>query len=222
MEAGILSPTEQRVLGSLVEKQITTPDYYPLTLNALTNACNQSSNRDPVVSLDEPVVVRALDSLREKKLAYLFGGAQSRVPRYGHNFSEALELTPAETALLCELLLRGPQTVGELRSRASRMYAFDSLPEVEAVLDELAARRPRALVVKLPRQTGMKESRYAHLLGGEVRPEPGEPALRPEAATLEVRAENERIGRLEGEIASLRKELADVREQLAKFRQQFE
>ncbi len=222
MDAGILSPTEQRVLGSLVEKQVTTPDYYPLTLNALTNACNQSSNRDPVVSFDETAVVRALDSLRDKKLAYLFDGAQSRVPRYGHKFSEAFVLAPAETALLCELMLRGPQTVGELRGRASRMHSFDALSEVEGVLDSLAARSPRPLVAKLTRQAGMKECRYAHLLGGEIRIEPGNLAPRPEAATLAVRAEDGRIGKLEAEVAALRQELADVRDQLARFRQQFE
>jgi hypothetical protein len=222
MDPALLSATEQRVLGSLVEKQVTTPDYYPLTLNALTNACNQSSNREPVVSFDETTVVRALDSLREKKMAYLFDGAQSRVPRYGHKFAEALELTPPETAILCELMLRGPQTVGELRGRASRMHAFEALSEVEGVLDTMAARSPRPLVVKLARQAGMKECRYAHLLGGEVRVEPVKLAPRPEAATLAVRAEDGRIGRLEAEIAALRRELVDLRDQLARFRQQFE
>lgn len=222
MDPAILSATEQRVLGSLVEKQVTTPDYYPLSLNALTNACNQSSNREPVVSFDETTVVRALDSLREKKMAYLFDGAQSRVPRYGHRFAEAFALAPAETAVLCELMLRGPQTVGELRGRASRMHAFESLSEVEGVLEGLAARPAKHLVARLPRQTGMKECRYAHLLGGEVRVEPAKLTPRPEAATLAVRAEDERMGRLEAEIAALRRELGELRDQLAQFRRQFE
>ena len=221
-EAGILSATEARVLGCLIEKELTTPDYYPLTLNALTNACNQSSNRDPVVSFDELAVVRALDSLRDRKLAYLFGGAQSRVPRYGHTFSEAFELAPAETAVLCELMLRGPQTVGELRTRASRMHPFATLPEVEAVLADLAARSPRPLVVRLARQSGMKEPRHAHLLSGDVQVEPAEAALRPEPATLAVRAENERMGKIEEELAALRSEVADLRDQLAQFRRQFD
>jgi uncharacterized protein YceH (UPF0502 family) len=222
MDSAILSATEQRVLGSLVEKQVTTPDYYPLSLNALTNACNQSSNREPVVSFDETAVVRALNLLREKKLAYLFDGAQSRVPRYGHRFAEVFELAPPETAILCELMLRGPQTVGELRGRASRMHAFEALSEVEGVLEGLATRSPKPLVVKLARQSGMKECRYAHLLGGEVRVEPVKLAPRPETATIAVRVEDGRIGRLEAEVADLRRELGDVRDQLARFRQQFE
>jgi uncharacterized protein YceH (UPF0502 family) len=162
MDTPPLSPSEIRVLGALIEKQITTPDYYPLTLNSLTNACNQLTNRDPVVSYDEQTVVRALDALREKRLATLFSGAESRVAKYKHTLTDAILLTPAEVALLCVLMLRGPQTVGELRTRAERLFPFDNLPEVEEALNALAARPERPLVAKLPRQPGTKESRYAH------------------------------------------------------------
>ncbi len=218
-EIAILSPAEVRVLGALVEKQITTPDYYPLTLNALTNACNQSSNRDPVVAFDETTVVRALDALREKKLAYLTTGGQSRVPKYSHRLGERLELNPAETAVLCELMLRGPQTDGELRGRASRMHAFAALAEVGTVLEALTA---RSLVQKLARQTGFKEPRYVHCLGGPVAIEAGEVAPPPEPATLAVRAETERLARLETEVAALRAELVRVRQDLEAFRRQFQ
>src|SRR4051812_3004950 len=191
-----LTAAEVRVLGSLIEKQITTPDYYPLTLNALTNACNQLTNRDPVVAFDETTVVRALDGLRDKRLATLFAGAESRVAKYKHTLTDRLLLTPAEIAVLCVLMLRGPQTVGELRTRSERLFAFDTLPEVEETLNVLAARQSQPLVTKLPRQPGTKESRYAHLLAGP--PEPASPTStetgpRPEPATLVVRAENERI-----------------------------
>src|SRR5262245_31849446 len=158
-----LTPAEVRVLGSLIEKQITTPDYYPLTLNALTNACNQLSNRDPVVAFDEQTVVRALDGLREKRLATLFSGAESRVAKYKHTLNDALLLTPAEVALLCILMLRGPQTLGELRTRSERLYRFEAMSEVEETLSALAARLPQPLVARLPRQPGTKESRFAQL-----------------------------------------------------------
>jgi uncharacterized protein len=217
-----LNPSEIRVLGSLIEKQITTPDYYPLTLNALTNACNQLTNRDPVVSFDEQTVVRALDSLREKRLATLFSGAESRVAKYKHTLRDRLLLTPGEVALLCVLMLRGPQTVGELRTRSERLFAFDTLPEVEETLNALATREPRPLALKLPRQPGTKESRYAHLLSGPVELPPAEPSLRPEPATLAVRAENERFAKLEQDTADLRRELAELKQQFAEFRRQFE
>lgn len=216
-----LDPAEVRVLGSLLEKELATPDYYPLTLNALTLACNQTSNRDPVVSFDEATVVRALDRLREKRLAYLFGGAQSRVPRYGHRLADS-ELGRPEIAVLCVLMLRGPQTIGEVKTRTGRMHEFAGLEETEAVLDALAARPSGALVAKLPRQPGLKEQRYAHLLGGPVdlrvaAPEPG-----PEPATLAVRSEGERLGRLEQEAAALRWELAELKREFAAFRSQFD
>jgi uncharacterized protein YceH (UPF0502 family) len=219
-----LSATEVRVLGSLVEKSVTTPDYYPLTLNALTLACNQLTNRDPVVSFDETTVVRALEGLREKRLASLFSGAESRVAKYKHSLTDALLLTPGEVGLLCVLLLRGPQTLAELRTRTERFQPFDSLAETEEALQALAARQPQPLVVKLPRQPGTKEPRYAHLLSGPVDAlsAPAAAELRPEPARLVVQAENERITKLEREIVELRDELAEVRRQLAEFREQFE
>ena len=217
-----LNGTEIRALGCLIEKQITTPDYYPLTLNALVNACNQLTNREPVVSYDEQTVVRALDGLREKRLATLFTGAESRVAKYKHTLSDAILLTPAEIALLCVLMLRGPQTVGELRTRAERLFAFDSLPEVEETLNVLAVRQPQPLATKLPRQPGTKESRYAHLLSGPIEIVANAAAPRPEPATLAVRAENERIAKLEEETAALRRELAELKQQFAEFRKQFE
>jgi uncharacterized protein len=219
-----LNATEIRVLGSLIEKQISTPDYYPLTLNALTNACNQLTNRDPVVSFDDTTVVRALDGLREKRLATVFAGAESRVAKYKHTLTDRLLLTPAEIALLCVLMLRGPQTVGELRTRSERLFNFDSLPEVEETLNALSIREPQPLVTKLPRQPGTKEARYTQLLAGPVAAaSPSEPrAPAPEPATLAVRAENERIAKLEQESAELRRELAELKQQFAEFRKQFE
>lgn len=218
-----LSPAEVRVLGALIEKQITTPDYYPLTLNALTNACNQLTNRDPVVAFDEPTVVRAIDGLREKRLATLYTGAESRVAKYKHTLTDALLLTPGEIALLCVLLLRGPQTLGELRPRTERLFKFDNLPEIEASLDALAARQPQSLVAKLPRQPGTKESRFAHLLAGPVvgtAEATPEPAAAPSASAAPTAVE--RLGRLEQEVADLRRELAEVRQTLADFRKQFD
>ena len=217
-----LGPAEVRVLGCLIEKEITTPAYYPLTLNALTNACNQSSNRDPVFALDEAAVVRALDLLRERKLAFLFSGADSRVPKYGHRSAEAFALPTDQLAVLCELMLRGPQTVGEVRGRASRMHEFSTLAQAEAALEALAARTPSPLALKLPRQTGFKEARYAQLLGGP--PVEGAPGTAPrlEPAVVAVRLENERLAKLEAEIADLRRELAELRQQLAAFRRQFD
>ena len=213
-----LSPVEVRVLGCLIEKDITTPDYYPLTLNALTNACNQSSNRDPVVSYAEHDVVRGLDLLREKKLAFMFQGADSRVAKFGHRMAETFELPRPETAVLCVLLLRGPQTPGELRGRTARMHEFASLDEVEAALNEMISRTPAALAVKLPRQPGMKEQRYAHLLSGEVHT--AAPAPAPGAAAPAERAEDGRLARLEGEAAALRVEVAALKREIEEFRKQ--
>ncbi len=213
-----LNAAEARVLGSLIEKQITTPDYYPLTLNALTNACNQLTNRDPVVAFDETTVVRAIEGLRGKRLATLFAGQESRVAKYKHTLTDALLLTPAEVALLCVLLLRGPQTIGELRTRCERMFAFDTLPEVEEALNALAARQPQPLVAKLPRQPGTKESRYAQLLTGPIDTHAAatsEKSLPVEPATAIVRVENERIAKLEQEVAELK-------QQFAEFKKQFE
>lgn len=216
----ILNNVEVRVLGCLVEKELTTPEYYPLSLNALTNACNQKSNREPVLTLEEADVVRALDSLRFKQLA-LQSAEGGRVPKYRHALVEKLRFPPAELAVLAELLLRGPQTVGELRTRAERMHAFPDLAAVEGVLEELLARTP-PLVTRLPRQPGRKESRYAHLFSGE--PELAVEALSPspEPARLRVMAENDRIAKLEGEVAELRLEVSELRRMVREFQSQFE
>ena len=220
----ILTPAEVRVLGSLIEKQITTPEYYPLTLNALTNACNQVSNRDPVVSFDDRIVARALESLRDKKLVWLVTGVGSRVPKYEHRMAEAFTLAEQEVAVVCVLMLRGPQTPGEIRGRTARMYEFQSLEEVDQVLDALMAVDPNPFVIKLPRQPGTKEARYAHLLGGEVKLEEAAQASapKPEAATLEVRAENERLAKLEHEMETLQLELNELKQQFLEFKKQFE
>jgi uncharacterized protein YceH (UPF0502 family) len=218
----ILTPEEVRVLGSLIEKEITTPEYYPLTLNALTNACNQISNRDPVVSFDEKTVARALESLREMKLAWMVTGV-GRVPKYEHRLNEALQLAEQEVAVLCVLMLRGPQTVGEIRGRTGRLYEFKELEEVELTLQALMAAQP-PLVLRLPRQPGTKEPRYAHLLAGDVQVEEREVAKPPrlEPATLEVRQENERFSKLEVEVAQLRAELDMLKERFFEFKKQFD
>ena len=221
MEA-LLNSVEVRVLGALIEKEITTPEYYPLTLNSLTTACNQKSNRDPVVSLEEKVVVRALESLREKGLARQVSGVDMRVPKHYHLFDEKMGLTRPQVAALCVLMLRGPQTVGEIRGRSGRLYEFADLEEVERVLVELAERTEGALVVQLARQPGRKESRYAHVLMGEPEEEDAQTEGPVDAAALEVRAENERIAALEEQVKALRDELADVRSAFAQFKEQFE
>jgi hypothetical protein len=219
----ILNETEVRVIGSLIEKQVTTPEYYPLTLKALTNACNQTSNREPVVSLDEKQVARALESLREKNLAYVFYGSDSRVPKYKQMMSDLYHLTPPERAVLCVLMLRGAQTVGELRGRTSRLYEFADLAEVEATLEALIARDDPPLVARLTRQAGQKEARFAHLLSGEVTlTETPQSAPRTEPVMREVQAENERVARLEAQVETLRQQVAELRQQLDDFRKQFE
>ncbi len=221
-----LDPVAVRVLGALVEKQLTTPDYYPLTLNALVNACNQLSNREPVMDLDETAVLRAIGVLREHRLATLFTGAESRVAKYKHTLTDALLLTPGEVALLCVLFLRGPQTLGELRPRTERIFRFDTLPETEAALAVLAERQPQPLVAKLPRAPGTKESRYAHLFGGPV--EAAESGSAPAPAALiasplaPVPAAADRLARLETEAVALRAELAELKAEFARFRAQFD
>jgi len=215
----MLDAVEARVIGALVEKAVTTPDYYPLTLNALVNACNQTSNRDPVMALDAAAVTRALESLRDKRLAFVFEGAASRVTKYGHKFAETLGLSGPETAVLCVLLLRGPQTVGEIRGRTGRLHEFAALAEVESTLQSLAARAPQPLVVRLPRQSGFKESRYAHLLSGSPEVVPAEPpAAAATGAAAAGAAEGDRLARLEQEVADLRRELAELKAQLGEFR----
>ncbi len=216
-----LDEVEVRVLGALVEKQLATPDYYPLTLNALVNACNQISNRDPVVAYDERTVERAVDSLRGKNLAYVFYGSESRVPKYKHVMTEIFRLSAPELAAMCVLMLRGPQTVGEVRGRTGRLHNFADLGEVEATLDGLA-KREEPLVTKLPRQAGRKEARYAHLLGGM--PVVEEEAEESRGGARESRAGGggERVARLEAEVEALRGELAELRRRFDEFEKQFE
>ena len=215
----LLSDAECRVLGSLIEKEVTTPEYYPLSLNALINACNQKSNRDPVMNLDESAVREALHSLSQQSLVRSVSGSDSRVTKYEHRLQEAFNFYRHEIALLCVLLLRGPQTPGELRGRAERMHNFDDLNAVQSSLQHLMKRDP-PLVKVLPRHPGTKESRYAHLLAGDV----AAYESKPEAETISTAnsADSERISRLEGEIAALQKEIADLRQQFAQFRKQFE
>jgi len=215
-----LNNIEVRVLGSLIEKELTTPEYYPLSLNSLTNACNQKSNRDPVTTLAEEDVVQALDSLRFKQLVVLSADS-GRVSKYRHLLAEKLGLMPAELAVICELLVRGPQTVGELRTRGERMHPFGDLAAVEEVLQELI-QRGNPLIMLMARQAGRKEGRYAQLFSGppECVEETSEP--RPEAARQRVAAENERIAKLEEEVAALRSEVVELQQMMAEFKAQFE
>src|SRR5579871_398883 len=224
----LLNDIETRVLGSLIEKDITTPDYYPLSLNALVNACNQKNNRDPVMTLDEAAVRQALTSLQEKRLAGPAGGADSRVPKYEHRLQEAFNFDRREVAVVCVLLLRGAQTPGELRGRTERMYHFDALEDVVSTLDRLAQREP-PLVCMLARQPGTKEYRYMHLFSGQpLEPTVSRAAMEREAAAAASEpvapavAPAQRLARLEEEVASLRQELSVMQEQLAEFRKQFE
>ncbi len=211
----VLTAPEIRVLGCLMEKEMATPEYYPLSLNALLNACNQKSNREPVVSYDEETVLRALQTLREKR--FILQSDASRVTKYEQTFSKNRNLLRKEAALLCLLLLRGAQTVGELRGRADRLYEFADLADVERTVNNLAE---MDLVVRLARQPGRKECRFAQLLGGEIvmeeaETETAEPApLRP--------GQTERIRVLEEELDSLKKEVADLRQTFTDFRKQFE
>jgi uncharacterized protein len=211
-----LTEVEARVVGALVEKQLTTPEYYPLTLNALVAACNQKTNREPVVSYNEETVSQALDDLRERNLVYVFYGSTSRVPKYKHMLPSVYELEPSEVAILCVLLLRGPQTVGELRERTGRLYDFHGIGDVNESLDSLM-RRDEPLVVKLERQAGQKEARFAHLLSGEVTSyQP------PEKSFSRGAAENERIEKLEQELENLRSEFNLFRQSFEDFKRQFE
>ena len=215
-----INDIEVRVLGSLIEKELTTPEYYPLSLNSLTNACNQKSNRDPIMALTEDDVVRALDSLRFKQLVVLSADG-GRVPKYRHLLAEKMGLIPAEQAIICELLVRGPQTVGELRTRGERMHPFGDLAAVEAVLQELM-QREKPLIALLPRQPGRKEGRYAQLFSGMPDVTVEEQRTAPEAARVRVTAENDRIAKLEAEVTALRDEVADLRRMMDEFRRQFE
>jgi hypothetical protein len=216
----LLTGVEARVLGALIEKDITTPDYYPLSLNALVNACNQKNNREPVMTLDEEAVRGALDSLQAQRLAGPASGADSRVTKYEHRLQEVFNFDRRETAILCVLLLRGPQTPGELRGRTERMYRFEELDDVVSTLDKLSQREP-SLVTVLPRQPGTKESRYMHLLSGQPEfvgvAQPSH-AMAPAGSS----SDSSRIARLESDVVALRKELSEVQQQLAAFRKQFE
>ena len=214
----ILNDFEIRVLGSLVEKQVTTPEYYPLTLNSLTAACNQKNNRNPVTSYSENEVAQALETLREKNLTYVFHGSTSRVPKYKHVMPEVMHLKPAELALMCTLMLRGPQTTGELRSNSSRLHEFSGLEEVDATVNSLITHEPEALAVRLPRQAGQKEARFAHLLSGEIPIE--EPVS--EVAAIKTRGREDRVAMLEGEIEDLKGQIAQLREQFEVFKKQFD
>lgn len=212
-----LTDVEVRVLGSLIEKQLTTPEYYPLTLNALTAACNQKTNRDPVVNYDDTTILAAIDSLRDKNLVYLYYGSTSRAVKYKHMVNSVYELDPPAVAIIAVLFLRGPQTIGELRERTGRLHEFSGLGEVQETLDELT-RRDEPLVVRLERQPGQKEARFAHLLSGEV---DTAVVVAAPAAQLPVPADS-RIEKLEKEVESLRAELFSFRETFDEFRKQFD
>jgi uncharacterized protein YceH (UPF0502 family) len=226
----ILTEIETRVLGALIEKDITTPDYYPLSLNALVNACNQKNNRDPVMTLDESAVRDALATLQEKRLAGPASGADSRVTKFEHRLQEVFNFDRREIAVVCGLLLRGPQTPGELRSRTDRMYHFEALEDVVSTLDHLAQREP-PLAQILPRQPGTKESRYTHLFSGEplMSADDANMALADanvvraaSKATASTTGLADRVHTLEEEVSRLRQDLAEVQQQLANFRKQFE
>ncbi len=222
----LLDAVEVRVLGALVEKETTTPEYYPLSVNALINACNQKSNRDPVMTLDEEAVRRALRSLAEQTMARSASG-DSRVAKFEHRLNELYNFHRHEIAVLCVLMLRGPQTPGELRTRSERLYAFEDLDAVHAALNLLMRREP-PLVKILPRQAGTKESRYMHLLSGDVAPEESVSAV-DEVASIGSgnpaglsSANADRIRDLENEVNQLRRELETLREQFATFQRQFQ
>jgi uncharacterized protein YceH (UPF0502 family) len=218
-----LSEVAARVLGALVEKEIATPEYYPLSLNALVNACTQKTNREPVMNLDEDAVTAAMRSLSDLELAGAANTNDSRVRKYEHRLGEAFNFTRPEIAVLCVLLLRGAQTPGEIRGRGERLHHFEELSDVQAALQKLMAREP-ALVKVLARQPGTKESRYVHLMSGDV-----EDSAPSEGAHENVRessggeaGEAARIARLESELAALKHGLAELKQQFAQFRKQFE
>jgi len=218
----ILNDTEARILGALIEKQVTTPEYYPLTLNSLMLACNQKNNRTPVTAYDEATVAQSLETLREKNLAYVFYGSTSRVPKYKHVLPEVMHLSQPELALICVLLLRGPQTPGELATRGFRLHEFSGLEEVESTLNSLISREPDPLVTRLARQPGQKEARFAHLLSGEVSID----TVHEEAAPTRGRGRGEihgdRMAALESEVERLRSEVLSLKEQFEGFKKQFE
>lgn len=212
----LLNEIEARIVGCLIEKEATTPEYYPLTLNALVAACNQKSNRFPVVEYDDKTVSQALEDLREKNIVYVFYGSNSRVPKYKHILPKLLEIDRHEVAILCVLMLRSFQTIGELRERTSRIYEFESLDEVHQTLDELK-KRDEPLILELPKQPGQKEARYAHLLSGEISAE----AIATTTFTP-AQAKQDQIAKLEAEIEELKNGFAALRVEFEEFKKQFE
>jgi hypothetical protein len=216
-----LNAIETRVLGALVEKDIATPDYYPLSLNALVNACNQKNNRDPVMTLDEGAVRDALEGLQSERLAGPASGADSRVTKYEHRLQEVYNFSRGEIAVLCVLLLRGPQTPGELRGRTERMHSFEDLDQVQFALQKLMQREP-PLAAVLPRQPGTKEARYAHLMSGEVEVGPELASFPPHASSRGESGDGERLLHLEEEVAELKAKLERLESQLAEFQKQFQ
>jgi len=215
----ILNDIEARIVGSLVEKQLTTPEYYPLTLNALINACNQKSNRDPMMLLDETTVTNALERLRDRNIVYVFYGSTSRVPKYKHMLPAIYELEPPEVAIVAVLLLRGAQTIGELRTRTERLHDFVGLGEIQETIDGLT-RRDDPLIVKLPVQPGQKEARFMHLLSGEIDVEAFAAAQTLPRSRGGVDAE--RIEKLEEEVIALRDQMETLKKTFEEFRKQFE
>ena len=215
----VLNNTEVRILGCLIEKEMTTPEYYPLSLNSLTNACNQKSNRNPIISCDETDVSQGLDRLQEMGLVRKTHTAGSRVSKYLHTVLDKFDLSRHEIAVLCELLLRGPQTLGEIRTHAERMSLFERLEEVENTLQVLMNYDP-ALVIKLPRETGRKECRYMHLFSGSIHIEKTERLLSALPASHQNTAQ-ERLSRLEEETARLRSEMEELKQSFAEFKSQF-
>lgn len=213
-----LNSVEARVLGVLIEKEMSTPDYYPLTLNALVNGCNQKTNRDPVMDLEESLVSEALDRLRADRLVWQVKAQGSRALKYEHNLKEVFELSSRELAILCELLLRGPQTAGELRSRTARLVEFPGLPAVEHALKKLAEHEKGPFVLQLPRQPGQKESRHAHLLGDL---DPADLETVSEAATVRFQGPD-RVTALDERVAALETELAELKAAFEAFRKSFE
>lgn len=220
----LLNPIEIRVLGSLIEKEITTPEYYPMSLNALTNACNQKSNRDPIMELSENEVHAAIETLRDKRLGWQFSSAGARVPKYEHNLRSLFTLSKEDIAVLCVLLLRGPQTIGELRTRTDRMCSFDSLELVEKTVKGLISREDGPFVVELPRQPGRKENRYMHLFAGEIEVNQDSSVENQitEHPKISISSTSERITALEHEIVSLKTELNELRTQFLDFKKQLE
>ncbi|MEJ2637372.1 MAG: YceH family protein [Calditrichia bacterium] len=238
----IFSDIEVRILGCLIEKELTTPEYYPLTVNALTNACNQKSNRNPVVSYDQETVAQSLRRLQGEGLVIIVSGAGHRVRKYEHRFMEKLYVSKKEMVVLCELMLRGPQTIGEIRTRGERLrgpqtigeirtrgerrYEFSGLDEVREALEEMMNERERPLVKMLPRQPGQKENRYAHLLSGEpIIPETEATEMQaPEGASYTGGSgeKEQRIAALEGEVRELRREIESLKAEFASFKAQFE